>query len=119
MKELFEGVLKFREEDFIQHQDLYESLGKAQDPHTLCITWVDSRGVPNLITNSMPGDLCVIRNIGNIIPPYYDITDDGESVKKDGYLSTTSAIEYALNILNVKNVIICGHSNCGACAAIC
>ncbi|MCX2716529.1 carbonic anhydrase [Helicobacter sp. MIT 21-1697] len=114
MKELFEGAIKFREEDFNEHKELYESLKKGQEPHTLLITCTDSRVVPNLITNSLPGDLFVIRNMGNIVPPYLG----SDKNMRGGYLATTSGIEYALSILGIKNVIICGHSDCGACSAI-
>lgn len=114
MRELFEGAMKFREEDYNEHKALYESLKKRQEPHTLLITCTDSRVVPNLITNSLPGDLFVIRNMGNIVPPYLG-KDKGI---RGGYLATTSGIEYALSILGIKNVIICGHSDCGACSAI-
>lgn len=113
MKELFEGAVKFKEEDYIQHKDLYEHLKKKQNPHTLFITCVDSRVVPNMITNTLPGDLFVVRNLGNVVPPYKE-----DSSIRSGYLATTSAIEYALSILNIKNIIVCGHSNCGACGAI-
>lgn len=113
MKELFEGAVKFKEEDFLDYKSLYENLKKRQEPHTLFITCVDSRVVPSLITNTLPGDLFVVRNVGNIVPPYKE-----SSNMRIGYLSTTSAIEYALSILNIKNIIICGHSNCGACFAI-
>lgn len=114
MKELFEGAIKFREEDYNEHKKLYESLKKHQEPHTLFITCTDSRVVPNLMTNTLPGDLFVIRNMGNLVPPYLG-SDKGI---RGGYLATTSGIEYALSILNIKNVIICGHSDCGACSAI-
>ncbi|MCE3038591.1 carbonic anhydrase [Helicobacter anatolicus] len=113
MKELFDGAIKFQEDDFEQYKELYQSLEKHQEPHTLFLTCVDSRVVPNLITNSLPGDLFVIRNMGNIVPPYKQ-----DSNFRDGYLATTSAIEYALSILNIKNIIICGHSDCGACGAV-
>ncbi len=113
MKELFDGAVKFLEDDFQHYEDLYKSLQKSQNPHTLFLTCVDSRVVPNLITNSLPGDLFVIRNIGNIVPPYTQ-----NSALREGYLATTSAIEYALNVLDIKNIIICGHSDCGACSAI-
>ncbi len=113
MRELFEGALKFQEEDFNAHKELYESLKKRQDPHTLFISCVDSRVVPNLITNTKPGDLFVVRNMGNIVPPYKESQN-----LREGYLATTAAIEYALNILEIKNIIICGHSNCGACSMI-
>lgn len=113
MKELFEGAIKFQEDDFVQFKDLYESLEKRQEPHTLFLTCVDSRVVPNLITNTLPGDLFVVRNMGNIVPPYKQ-----DSNLRDGYLATTSAIEYALTMLDIKNIIICGHSDCGACSAV-
>ena len=113
MRELFEGALKFQEEDFNAHKDLYESLKQHQDPHTLFISCVDSRVVPNLITNTKPGDLFVVRNVGNIVPPYKESKN-----LREGYLATTAAIEYALIVLEIKNIIICGHSNCGACDII-
>ncbi|MDO5046742.1 carbonic anhydrase [Campylobacter sp.] len=109
MESLLDGAVKFMEEDFLEHKELFESLGKKQIPHTLFVGCIDSRVVPNLITNTMPGDLVVVRNIANIIPPYRTSQE---------YLATTSAIEYALQTLNVENVIICGHSNCGGCAAL-
>lgn len=114
MRELFEGALKFKDEDFVAHKALYENLKQEQNPHTLFISCVDSRVVPNLITNTLPGDLFVVRNVGNIVPPYTDST----KAMRSGYLATTSAIEYALSILNIQNIIICGHSNCGACSAV-
>lgn len=114
MKELFEGAIKFREEDYNEYKELYESLKKHQEPHTLFITCTDSRVVPNLMTNTLPGDLFVIRNMGNIVPPYLG---DDKGIR-GGYLATTSGIEYALTVLNIKNVIICGHSDCGACSAV-
>ncbi|MGP1450833.1 MAG: carbonic anhydrase [Wolinella sp.] len=109
MQSLLDGVVKFREEDFKEHKELFESLGSKQEPHTLFIGCADSRVVPNLITNTLPGELFVVRNIANVVPPYRTAQD---------YLATTSAVEYALNVLNVKNVIICGHSNCGGCSAL-
>lgn len=109
MKDLINGALKFMQEDFKEHAQLFESLKNKQNPHTLFIGCADSRVIPNLITNTGPGELFVIRNIGNIIPPYR-IGDD--------FLATTSAIEYAFNSLHIKNIIVCGHSNCGGCAAL-
>ena len=109
MGTLLDGAVKFMEEDFLEHKELFESLGDKQVPHTLFIGCIDSRVVPNMITNTMPGDLVVVRNIANIVPPYR---------KSEEFLATTSAIEYAIQTLNVKNVIACGHSNCGGCAAL-
>jgi len=113
MKELFEGAIKFQEEDFNAHKELYEKLKHNQDPHTLFICCVDSRVVPNRITNTLPGDLFVVRNAGNIVPPYME-----SQHLREGFLATTAAIEYALIILDIRNIIICGHSNCGICGAI-
>lgn len=109
MQKPIDGAIKFMEENFNEHQELFEELGNKQNPHTLFIGCSDSRVVPNLITNSLPGDLFVVRNIANIVPPYR-LSED--------FLSATSAIEYALNLLEVKNVIVCGHSNCGGCKAL-
>ncbi len=109
MEYLFEGVRDFSGNDFRHYQELFENLEKRQKPHSLFIACSDSRVVPSLITNSMPGELFIIRNIANIVP-YHHATEE--------FLSTTSAIEYAVNMLKVKNIIVCGHSNCGGCNAI-
>ncbi|MGP1360115.1 carbonic anhydrase [Campylobacter sp.] len=106
---LLEGAIKFMEDGFLEHEELFKSLQHKQDPHTLFISCVDSRVVPNLITNCLPGELFMVRNIANIVP-HYRVTDE--------FLATTSAIEYALEVLNIKNIIICGHSDCGGCAAL-
>jgi carbonic anhydrase len=69
----------------------------------------DSRVVPNLITKALPGELFVIRNIANLVPPYRD---------SEEFLATTSAIEYAVQVLKIDTILICGHSNCGGCNAL-
>lgn len=109
MKNIKKGVLNFSNENFQNKKELFQNLKNKQDPHTLFISCCDSRIIPTLITNTNPGDLFVVRNIANIVPPY---------TKCDKFLDTTSAIEYALNFLNIKNIVICGHSNCGGCEAI-
>ena len=109
MEYLFDGVKEFNSGDFLEHKDLFKSLSKKQNPHTLFIGCSDSRLVPNLITKSVPGELFVIRNVANLVPFYRE---------NDDFLATTSAIEYAVNMLNVKNILICGHSNCGGCEAL-
>ncbi|AMP88881.1 carbonic anhydrase [Legionella pneumophila] len=96
------GLLEFKKKPFIGMRDLFEQLSTGQNPETLFITCSDSRIVPSLITQAAPGDLFSIRNIGNIIPPY------------PSSYSETGAIEYALKVLEIKDIIICGHSNCGA-----
>ncbi len=109
MKKLIEGAVAFRQNDFETHEQLFTELGKEQKPHTLFIGCSDSRLVPNMITASMPGELFIIRNIANIVPPY---KQEGE------YLAAVSAIEFAIQMLEVENIVVCGHSNCGGIAAL-
>ncbi len=109
MDALFKGVREYNQTDLEQYHKLFKSLEKNQNPHTLFIGCSDSRIVPNLITKSLPGELFVIRNIANLVP-YYRASDE--------FFSTTAAIEYAVKILNVENILICGHSNCGGCRAL-
>ncbi len=108
MKKLLEGLVKFRQDDFEKHRELFTVLKSTQNPHTLFITCSDSRVDPNLITGTLPGELFLIRNIANLVPPYRETPE---------FVATTSAIEYAVLALKVENIIICGHSNCGGCAA--
>jgi len=109
MEKLFKGVARFRQDDFEAHKELFLSLGRTQKPHTLFIGCADSRVVPDLITRTMPGELFTVRNIANIVPPYR---------KTQEYAGTTSSIEYAVLSLGVENIVVCGHSNCGGCAAM-
>ena len=109
MDKLFKGALQFREQSFEKIKDLFESLHDGQKPHTLFIGCSDSRVVPELITKTYPGELFVVRNIANIVPHYRVASE---------YAATTSAIEYAVNALDVENIVVCGHSNCGGCNAI-
>jgi carbonic anhydrase len=109
MNRLFKGYMKFREEDFQSHRELFQELGRQQKPHTHFVGCSDSRVVPNLITQTHPGELFIIRNVANIVPPYR-ITEE--------YVATTSAVEYAVLELKVDSIVVCGHSNCGGCAAM-
>ncbi len=109
MEKLFKGVASFRQDDFEAHKELFQSLGRAQKPHTLFIGCADSRVVPDLITRTMPGELFTVRNIANIVPPYRQTQE---------YAGTTSSVEYAVLSLEVENIVVCGHSNCGGCAAM-
>jgi carbonic anhydrase len=109
MEYLFDGVKEFNTNDFSEYKELFEKLGRTQTPHTLFIGCSDSRIVPNLITRTLPGELFVTRNIANIVPFYRESSE---------YLATTSAIEYAVKVLGVSNILICGHSNCGGCEAM-
>lgn len=109
MEKLLAGVVQFKKKDFEKHRDLFNDLEEKQTPHTLFIGCSDSRVVPSLITQTLPGELFIVRNVANMVPPYR-IADE--------YLSTTAAIEYAVMALRIENIIICGHSNCGGCALL-
>lgn len=103
MQKLIEGIHQFREENFRPLQGLFEQLSKGQNPETLFITCSDSRIDPNLLTRSQPGDLFILRNAGNIVPPH-GAANGGEA----------ATIEFAVAALGVKDIIICGHFHCGA-----
>ncbi len=108
MQKLLEGLVNFRRGDFEAHRELFKGLKTHQNPHTLFISCSDSRVDPNRITGTLPGELFIIRNIANLVPPYRETPE---------YVATTSAIEYSVLALGVENIIVCGHSNCGGCAA--
>jgi carbonic anhydrase len=103
MKKLIRGLREFKTSYFSSHQDLFERLSHGQKPRVLFITCSDSRIVPNLITQAEPGELFVIRNAGNIIPPF-GAANGGEG----------AAVEYAIHALGIQQIIVCGHSHCGA-----
>lgn len=109
MKELFDGVKEFSKDEFEKNKILFQNLSNKQCPHTLFISCSDSRIIPSMITKSLPGDLFIIRNIANIVPFYRASSE---------FLATTSAIEYAVKVLNVKNIVVCGHTDCGGCRAL-
>ncbi|AMB86211.1 carbonate dehydratase [Pseudomonas agarici] len=103
LQHIVDGFLHFHHEVFPQQQELFKKLATAQQPRAMFITCADSRIVPELITQSSPGDLFVTRNVGNVVPPYGQM---------NGGVST--AIEYAVLALGVQHIIVCGHSDCGA-----
>jgi carbonic anhydrase len=103
VQKLIDGVAKFKSEVVPEHQALFDKLATGQSPEVLFITCADSRIDPALITQTMPGDLFVCRNAGNIVPPH------GNSVE-----GTTASIEFATAVLGVKHIVVCGHTDCGA-----
>jgi len=106
MEKLLKGHQKFKEIKFKKNKDLYLNLVKeGQHPGTLFIGCSDSRVIPGLITGSKPGELFTIQNVGNFVAPFKPDED---------YHSTASAIEYAVSVLKVDDIIVCGHSHCGA-----
>jgi carbonic anhydrase len=103
MEKLVERFRRFREEAFPVYEDIFRTLAHAQSPHTLFIGCSDSRVVPEL----QPGEMFVIRNAGNIVPPY------GSEAS-----GVAASIEYAVAVLGVRDVVVCGHSDCGAMTAV-
>src|ERR1700722_368547 len=110
MQQLIEGVHRFRNDEFGNYRTLFQRLSReGQNPHTLFITCCDSRVLAELITQSQPGDLFVVKNVGNIVP----------SANVSGSTnSTAAAIEFAIQTLGVSDVVVCGHSQCGAMTAL-
>lgn len=103
MDKVIKGVLNFRQNIYPENKALFSSLASGQNPDILFITCSDSRIDPNLLTGSDPGDLFICRNAGNIIPPHSNETG-----------GVTASIEYAVAVLGVRHIIICGHTDCGA-----
>lgn len=110
MQRLIEGAHKFRTGEFGNYRALFRRLARqGQSPQTLFITCSDSRVLAELITQSKPGDLFVVKNVGNIVPT---------AAARGDTNSTAAAIEFAVQNLRVSDIIICGHSQCGAMAAL-
>ena len=107
MQKVIEGFLKFQKDVFPERTQLFKELAQTQNPKVLFVTCSDSRVVPELVTQQDPGDLFVIRNAGNIVPSYGP--DPG---------GVSATVEYAVAVLKVSDIVICGHSNCGAISAI-
>ena len=107
MQDIIDGFLKFQRTAFPERAGLFKGLANQQSPRALFISCSDSRLVPELVTQREPGDLFVIRNAGNIVPSYGP---------EPGGVS--ASVEYAVAALQVSDIVICGHSDCGAMTAI-
>lgn len=103
IRKLIEGHEAFQGTDYTQMKDSFEELAKGQAPEVLLITCSDSRINPELILQYAPGDVFMIRNAGNIVPISADMSP-----------AEMGTIEFAVSVLNVKHIIVCGHSDCGA-----
>ncbi|MCA9788495.1 MAG: carbonic anhydrase [Cyanobacteria bacterium HKST-UBA06] len=103
MKKLIHGLHHFQKHVYNSKKELFERLKSGQEPDALFITCSDSRISPNLLTQTEPGEIFIIRNAGNIVPPH-GAANGGEA----------ATIEFAVKALGVKDIIICGHSDCGA-----
>lgn len=110
MKKLVQGVLEFRKSRLPSYQETFRKLALEQKPDTLFIACSDSRVVPNLFASTNPGDLFVLRNVGNLVPalPHVHAKDD----------AAVAALEFACESLTVSDIVVCGHSECGAIKAM-
>src|SRR5579871_3384775 len=107
MDHIIDGVLRFQSEVYPNNKALFHELSLGQQPSVLFIGCADSRVVPEMLTQQGPGSLFVVRNAGNIVPP--SSTEPG---------GVTASIEYAVAVLGIPDIVICGHSGCGAMTAI-
>ena len=110
LSQFAKGHESFRKVKFAKNEARFKDLVKeGQNPKALFIGCSDSRVMPTLITDSKPGDLFIVRNIGNFVPPFKPDAD---------YHATAAAVEYAVSVLGISDLIVCGHSHCGAIAAL-
>lgn len=106
--ELLRGLRRYESEIRPRYQSAFATLAKGQHPHALVITCADSRVVPNLIASADPGEIFVVQNIANLVPPF----------REDGDPSVGAAIAYAIDVLGVRDIVVCGHSSCGGANAL-
>ncbi len=110
IQKLLSGFKNFQKSYFSSDNELFSELSKSQNPKVLVVACSDSRVDPALITDSLPGDLFVIRNVANLVPPF----DQGSSA----HHGVSAALEYAVKGLNVEHIVILGHSDCGGIKAL-
>jgi carbonic anhydrase len=108
-EKLLDGFKRFQKQYFGDDSRLYESMKTGQPAKTLMVACCDSRVDPAILTSCDPGDLFIVRNVANLMPPCEDGGD---------YHGTSAALEYAVNALEVENIIIMGHSSCGGIRAL-
>lgn len=106
MEKFIAGITRFQNEVFPRDRHLYEQLAAGQNPETLYIGCSDSRVLPNELMQAKPGELFICRTAGNLVPPYGEAGGVGATV------------EFAIEVLKVRHVVLCGHSDCGAMKAL-
>jgi carbonic anhydrase len=102
-----QGVAKFQTEVYPTQRAMFEGLRRRQDPLALFVTCADARVVPNLFTQTEPGEIFIERNPGNMVPPYVEFVG-----------GVTAGVEYAMLVLKVPVIVICGHTDCGVMSAL-
>jgi carbonic anhydrase len=107
MDKMYAGIKHFGAVVFPEHEDLFRRLAAGQHPEVMMVACADSRVDPNLFTQSKPGEIFCCRNAGNIVPPH-DSSGGAEA----------AALEFAVEVLQVRHLVICGHSDCGAMKAL-
>jgi carbonic anhydrase len=109
MEKLIEGFRRFRENRWPEHRALFHTLAKGQAPSTMVIACVDSRVDPQLIFSAAPGDILVIRNVANLVPPYVPNAD---------FHGTSAAVEFGVRGLEIAHIVVMGHADCGGVRAL-
>jgi carbonic anhydrase len=107
MEPILRGMLEFQQRVYPEHRELFQRLRKGQSPQAMLITCSDSRIDPALVMGTQPGDIFIVRNAGNIVPPAYR-AGGGEA----------ASLEYAVCVLGIEDIIVCGHSQCGAMSGL-
>ncbi|MBA3070483.1 MAG: carbonic anhydrase [Hyphomonas sp.] len=108
VNDLFAGYRRFRAGVYAEQAQLYRDLGEGQDPDVMLIACADSRAEPSDIFNAAPGEMFVVRNVANLVPPY---SPDG------GLHGVSAALEFAVNVLKVRHIVVMGHGGCGGITA--
>lgn len=103
MKNIISGTLKFRSARYQERKKLFDELATGQSPEVMFVTSADSRIDPNLVTQTEPGDLFIIRNVGNIVPAHNGVSD-----------GVAASVEFGVTALGIKHIVVCGHTDCGA-----